>query len=188
MPRHSEPIDTTEFTNVVADADAAYRIDASYATAMAARGATIQLKRQTWAIRLELRDAAAQAKEQCQRAEPFTCDVTTPCGTGLCRFAPPGLSVLTVKADVHPARHEVQARLDDRAPPGGTRWIAHDLQRGERGQAAPRHSGRHSQVENEGATEGKTQHAEGRGTAQEGCSRRVEGRCQRSWACLRGGP
>ena len=43
MPRHSEPVDATNFTDVVAAADTAYRVDASYAIAMALQAATIRL-------------------------------------------------------------------------------------------------------------------------------------------------
>lgn len=95
-PRYQREVDTEPFVAIVAEALAAYTVDFRYAEQMAARAAVIAHKRQSWEVRIELREAEAIAVAACSAAGSVTCDVTEPCGTGRCRYAPPELAELRV--------------------------------------------------------------------------------------------
>lgn len=104
-------IDTAPFEDVMAEALTAYRLDVSYAVAMAAQASQILRKREVWAVRTELRAASVHAVMACSELPRFTCSSRSPCGTGAgCRVALPGLALLDVPAkpgkSIRPQPHE----------------------------------------------------------------------------------
>jgi hypothetical protein len=99
VTRRSRSIDTQPFSGVMAEALTAYAQDPAYAVAMTKQASTIQNKRDVWAIRTELRRAEETARTACAASsESFTCKVTSPCGTGNCRFATGDLRRLDIPA------------------------------------------------------------------------------------------
>ena len=64
----------------------AFRMDSNYAISMMRQAMNITKKRETWQVRLELRDADRAARKACSE-QTFVCKVRTPCGTGDCRFS-----------------------------------------------------------------------------------------------------
>lgn len=91
-----EPI-TEPFAELMAEAARAYLMDCSLAEAMASAAMRIHYKRDTWAARLELRNAAATAVATCARLPTFTCTSPSPCGVGReCRVAAGDLALLDV--------------------------------------------------------------------------------------------
>ena len=87
MPRHASAIPTEQFASVMAEALRAYAVDAEFAVLMARSASTIILKRKTWHVRVLLRVAEAHARAACEASELTSCQVTEPCGTGLCPHA-----------------------------------------------------------------------------------------------------
>lgn len=78
--------DPSQFTTVVTDALKSFRQDSSYAVSMMRQAMNIHHKRETWQLRLDLRIAEKEAREQCVK-ENFKCVLKTPCGTGDCLYA-----------------------------------------------------------------------------------------------------
>jgi len=85
--RASREVDTSRFESLMEEALRAYGVDESYAVAMARQAITVQNKRRVWQARLELRQAEASARSQCQDSDARFCAVNAPCGTGECPFA-----------------------------------------------------------------------------------------------------
>lgn len=100
MPRPSSktPI-TGPYEALVAEALVAFKIDSSYATAMARAASAVLFKRLTWACRSELRAASAEAVAACRLLPEFLCASPGLCGTGpACRVATGDLALLDVPA------------------------------------------------------------------------------------------
>jgi len=97
--RVASKIDTTPFADVMAEAMVAYKLDVSYAVAMAAQASQILRKREVWAVRTELRAASAEAVAACAEQPTFTCSSPSPCGTSAtCRFSSGSMTLLDVPA------------------------------------------------------------------------------------------
>jgi len=95
MTRVSRAIDTAPFENIIQESLRAYRQDPTYAVDMAKQAVAIKKKRAVWKLRLEIRKAETEAREQCSKAPMFLCKNRGPCGTGEgCLFAKGDLSRL----------------------------------------------------------------------------------------------
>jgi hypothetical protein len=81
------------FAPIVEPALEAFASDSSYATAIARAAVAIKSKRVVWDLRVRLRQAASEAVAVCRasQAPERSCSLQTPCGTGACPFAAPGL-------------------------------------------------------------------------------------------------
>lgn len=91
-------IEVDYFKEMLNDAQLAYRTDVAYAVAVSSAARAIETKRSVWKVRLELREAAKQAKSQCENSEQFKCITTEPCGTGSCKFSKGDLSLLQISS------------------------------------------------------------------------------------------
>jgi len=85
-----------KFKDMLSEAQKVYRTDVAYAVAVSSAARAIEAKRAIWKIRLELREAAKEAKAKCEKAAQFTCDTASPCGTGTCRFVQGDLALIHI--------------------------------------------------------------------------------------------
>jgi hypothetical protein len=98
MPRVFKPIDTTPFLDIIGTANRAFEIDSGYVERMCHTARMVIQKRETWALRAELREAEMAAIATCTEQAPFNCDNgLSPCGTDRCRFASADLAQVRVE-------------------------------------------------------------------------------------------
>ena len=110
MPRKLSDIDCTPFAAVIAEADAAYRLDADLSCQMANAACRVLGKRASWTARKDLRAASAAAVAECTELPEFTCTARGVCGTGpTCKFATGDLVQLDIETqpgkDTRPQPH-----------------------------------------------------------------------------------
>lgn len=91
-------VDCSKFEPLVEEALRAFMADSTYATTMAARAVSIVSKRSIWALRMELREAEASARKQCNAGGVYFCTNQGPCGTGQCPFATDDLKQINLSA------------------------------------------------------------------------------------------
>jgi len=97
--RVASKIETAPYAEVMAEAIVAYKIDVSYAVAMARAASAILFKRLTWACRTEIREASTEAVAACAQQPAFTCSSPSPCGTSAtCRFSSGSMALLDLPA------------------------------------------------------------------------------------------
>jgi hypothetical protein len=75
------------FDDVLELALEAFSSDISYAVSIVRQATALNLKRESWRLRMELRGGEKQAQLLCSQAAKFHCESVSPCGVGSCRFA-----------------------------------------------------------------------------------------------------
>lgn len=115
--RSPDPIDTTPFEAIMAEALWAYGTQLDFGVSMAAKARVIMAKRATHAARSALKIAEGDARAACAAAGTFTCINKQPCSVGpLCRFSTGELRDLKVPDE--PLSAMRGGKLVERPQPG----------------------------------------------------------------------
>jgi hypothetical protein len=138
--RSPDPIDTTPFESIMAEALWAFGTQLDFGTSMAAKARVILAKRATHAARSALKIAEADARAACVAAGAFTCASRLPCSVGpSCRFSAGELRDLEVPDE--PLSAMRGGKLVERVQARAGRHPRH-VQHGAGGLPLPRPAGR----------------------------------------------